>query len=118
MNGLMRYSVLFIALLLFLPFSSPLKAIEKPDVPQMQNLMELRDGIPYFFEKLSSSAEPICIAYLGGSITAGAGASKPELCYRSRLTSYLKNQLPSREIKEVNAALGGNRFVSRCISCK
>ena len=107
MNGLMRYSVLFLALLLFLLSSNPLKAIEKPDVSQMQSLMELRDGISNFFEKLSSSAEPICIAYLGGSITAGAGASKPELCYRSRLTSYLKNQLPSREIKEVNAALGG-----------
>ena len=45
MNGLMRYSVLFVALLLFLLSSNPLKAIEKPDVSQMQSLMELRDGI-------------------------------------------------------------------------
>ena len=45
----MGYSVLFITLLLFVLFSNPLKAIEKPDVSQLQSLMNLRNGIPHFF---------------------------------------------------------------------
>lgn len=106
-NSWMGCSVLFITLLLFVFFSNPLKAIEKPNIAQMQSLMKLRNGVPHFFEKLFYSTDPVCVAYLGGSITAGAGASKPELCYRSRLTSFLRDQFPNHEIKEVNAALGG-----------
>ena len=44
-----------------------------------------RDALSNTFQRLARG-EYTPIAYLGGSITAGAGASKPEFCYRSLLT--------------------------------
>ncbi len=50
----------------------------------------------------------LTVGYLGGSITAGSGASKPEeTSYRARTTRWLREQFPQAEIKEINAALGG-----------
>jgi lysophospholipase L1-like esterase len=76
-----------------------------------------RGGLTLFFQKLARAergekdekGEAIRprIVYYGGSITAGAGASKPELCYRSLLTKRLRALYPKSNLVESNAALGG-----------
>jgi lysophospholipase L1-like esterase len=65
-----------------------------------------RGGLNNTFQKLAKG-EKTLIAYFGGSITAGAGASKPSLCYRALLTQHLRQQFPKTEIAEWNAAIGG-----------
>ncbi len=76
-----------------------------------------RGGLPNFFRKMAAAArgeknekgEPITprIVYFGGSITAGSGASRPDLCYRALLTRHIKELYPGAPLLETNAALGG-----------
>jgi len=48
------------------------------------------------------------IAYLGGSLTEGYGASDPEIhSWRARTTAYFREQFPSAEVHEIYAAIGG-----------
>lgn len=48
------------------------------------------------------------VGYFGGSITEGAGASKPaETSWRARTTAYLRKTYPDTQITEINAAIGG-----------
>lgn len=48
------------------------------------------------------------VAYFGGSITYGTGATMPDrTSYRARVTSWLKNKYPGAAIRETNAAIGG-----------
>lgn len=48
------------------------------------------------------------IAYFGGSITEGAGASDAtKTCYRALVTEYFKNKYPDCDITEIYAAIGG-----------
>ncbi|MCQ2385417.1 MAG: SGNH/GDSL hydrolase family protein [Clostridia bacterium] len=51
--------------------------------------------------------KPLTVAYFGGSITEGAGASSPDKCWRSKITAYLKAAYPASEITEIQAAIGG-----------
>ncbi len=69
-------------------------------------ILQPRGGLANTFSKLARG-ERVVVAYFGGSITAGAGASKEELCYRSLLTRHLREQHPKAEVVEVNAAIGG-----------
>src|SRR5262245_31376671 len=49
-----------------------------------------RRNIGAFFDKLREGA-PVTIAYMGGAITAGAGASSPEkTSYRALVTDWLR----------------------------
>ena len=51
---------------------------------------------------------PLTIAYFGGSITEGYNASDPaRTSWRALTTGWLQAQLPTREIREINAAIGG-----------
>ena len=49
----------------------------------------------------------LTIGYFGGSITEGAGASNSSLCYRSRVTAWMKERYPDAQISEIQAAIGG-----------
>jgi hypothetical protein len=50
----------------------------------------------------------LTIGYFGGSITAGAGASKSsETSYRALTTKWFRDMFPKARITEVNAAIGG-----------
>lgn len=49
----------------------------------------------------------LTIGYFGGSITEGAGASRDELCYRGRVTTWFKERYPDAEITPIQAAIGG-----------
>lgn len=62
---------------------------------------------PRSFTLLRDSGK-LTIGYLGGSITAGSGASKPEeSSYRALTTRWFREQFPKADIREVNAAIGG-----------
>ena len=48
------------------------------------------------------------VAYFGGSITEGAGASDPtKTCYRAMTTAWFKAKYPDAEVTEIYAAIGG-----------
>lgn len=52
--------------------------------------------------------QPFVIAYLGGSITAGAGASDAgATSYRALVTRWFRETFPQARVREVNAAIGG-----------
>jgi lysophospholipase L1-like esterase len=64
-----------------------------------------RRNIGAFFDKLRAGA-PVTIAYMGGAITAGAGASSPEkTSYRALVTDWLRKRYPKSEITELNASI-------------
>jgi lysophospholipase L1-like esterase len=65
-----------------------------------------RDGLGRTFEKLRAEGK-LTVGYLGGSITAGSGASKPDASYRALTTIWLRDQFPTAEVTEINAAIGG-----------
>ncbi|MBS1791594.1 MAG: hypothetical protein JST85_28045 [Acidobacteria bacterium] len=49
---------------------------------------------------------PVTVAYIGGSITLGTGASFPEkTSYRALVTTWLRQRFPKAEITEINAGL-------------
>ncbi|MBP3348295.1 MAG: hypothetical protein J6L92_06000 [Clostridia bacterium] len=47
------------------------------------------------------------VAFIGGSLTQGAGASKRDNRYTSRVTAYLNKRYPNTEFTEINAGIGG-----------
>jgi hypothetical protein len=64
-----------------------------------------RRNIGAFFDKLRAGA-PVTIAYMGGAITAGAGASAPEkTSFRALVTDWIRKHYPRSEITELNAAI-------------
>lgn len=70
-------------------------------------IVHRRDGMPNVFARLNSG-KPTVIAYLGGSITAGAGASSADkTSWRALTTAWFRAQYPKAQITEVNAAIGG-----------
>ncbi|MCY3020398.1 MAG: SGNH/GDSL hydrolase family protein [Planctomycetota bacterium] len=81
------------------------------------DIVQERGGVPNFFRKLAKAnrgeknekGEDVLsrVVYLGGSITEGAGASKPTLCYRALLTARLHALYPKATLFETNAAIGG-----------
>src|SRR5690242_7494889 len=64
-----------------------------------------RRNIGRFFDKLHAG-RPVTIAYIGGPVTAGLGASNAEkTAYRPLVTAWLRQRFPKVEITEINAAL-------------
>lgn len=47
------------------------------------------------------------IAYFGGSVTNGYGASSEDKCWASIVTNHLKNKFPQAKINSLKAAIGG-----------
>lgn len=74
--------------------------------PALQGVeRQTRRNIGAFFDKLRAGA-PVTIAYLGGSITAGDGASSPDrTSFRALVTEWLRKNYPKSEITELNAAI-------------
>lgn len=79
---------------------------EQAGTPALQGVeRQARRNIGAFFDKLRAGA-PVTIAYLGGSITAGAGANSPErTSFRALVTEWLRKHYPKSEITELNAAI-------------
>lgn len=59
----------------------------------------------------AQNGEPITIGYLGGSITEGFFASKPELNYASRITSWWQGKFPQSAVSMINAGIGATGSV-------
>lgn len=53
------------------------------------------------------NGEKVSIAFIGGSVTEGAGAAKITDSYADRVITYLKDTYKEAEITYVNAGLGG-----------
>ena len=69
-----------------------------------------RGGCPNAFAKFRKSQESkeyTKITFFGGSITEGAGASKPDLCYRSLAMRRFREDFPGATLAENNSAIGG-----------
>ena len=72
--------------------------------------LHYRGGCPNAFRKFAESQKTAAytkITYFGGSITAGAGASKPQFCYREMLMRRLREDYPGAVLAENNASIGG-----------
>ncbi len=55
----------------------------------------------------AAKGEPVTLAYLGGSITAGSNASPMEsLCWASLTTDWWRGTFPEAEIEYINAGIG------------
>jgi lysophospholipase L1-like esterase len=64
-----------------------------------------RRNIGRFFDKLRAG-RPVTVAYIGGPVTAGLGASNSEkTAYRPLVTAWMRQRFPKVEITEINAAL-------------
>jgi len=64
-------------------------------------------NIGLFFDKLRAD-KPVTVAYLGGSVLAGAGASNPEKSScRALINNWLRSHYPRNVISEINAAIPG-----------
>lgn len=107
------YATLFILSALTLLFSQTL--FETCAKPRRQTTISstiplstgqaARRNIGAVFDKLRAG-KSVTIAYLGGSITAGAGASNPEKSsYRALITEWFRKNYPKTEITELNAAI-------------
>lgn len=55
----------------------------------------------------ASRGEPITLGVIGGSITAGARATRPENSYAAHLLAWWQAQFPRSRIRLVNAGIGG-----------
>jgi lysophospholipase L1-like esterase len=67
----------------------------------------IRKGLPVFMGKLKRG-EPVTVAFLGGSITEGAGASDPDATsWRALTENYLKERLGEERVTCINAGVGG-----------
>ncbi len=47
------------------------------------------------------------LAFLGGSITQGSLATRPEFCYAYRVYEWWKNHFPQADFEYINAGIGG-----------
>ncbi|MFZ4779797.1 MAG: GDSL-type esterase/lipase family protein [Terrimicrobiaceae bacterium] len=71
-----------------------------------QSPPEGRDTLGRFFEK-AKSQKPVTVAFLGGSITEGAGATNPAKSWRGLTSQWLRKQYPVAQWTFLNAAIGG-----------
>ena len=60
------------------------------------------------FDKLRAGHSPVVVGYLGGSITAGVGATDPEsTSWRALTTRWFRERFPGVEVRECDASLRG-----------
>ena len=75
-----------------------------------EDYIQQRGGCPNAFRKFAESQKTAVytkITFFGGSITEGAGASKPEHCYRELTMRQLRQDYPGAVLAENNSAIGG-----------
>lgn len=57
--------------------------------------------------KRAEKGETIKLAFLGGSITQGSVATRPELCYAYRVYEWWQKTFPKATFEYINAGIGG-----------
>ncbi len=60
----------------------------------------------------------LTVAYFGGSITEGAGASSYENCWAAKTTKWLQDSFPTCAIKHIQAAIGGTDSTLGAYRCE
>jgi sialidase-1 len=82
--------------------------ISNPSAPPKPLVLQPRRNIGAFFNKLHSG-KSVTVAYMGGSITAGAGASNSEKSsYRALVSEWLRKRHPGGiQFIEINASVNG-----------
>jgi len=92
---------------LFGAFSSVLTAQEvSPEVYQ-RSLVDMGDTVR--IQRVLAKAregKPIVVGVIGGSITQGAKASKPELKYGNQVAHWWRTNFPNNKVEFVNAGIG------------
>lgn len=72
------------------------------------DFLTFRTGLSDTYAKLTVEKK-LTVAYIGGSITAGAGATDPNTgAWRPLVTSWLKEKFPAAAITEINTAVGSS----------
>lgn len=80
--------------------ADPLPTLEVP-------VVQKRDGLPHVFAKLNAG-KPVTVVWMGGSITAGSGASDGEkTSYRALVGQWFQTAYPNSAVTNINAAIGG-----------
>jgi lysophospholipase L1-like esterase len=84
------------------------QAIEPQNIaPVAAQVVRARGGLGNVWPKLQAGKD-VTIAYFGGSITVGSGASNVgKTSYRALMTQWFRQKFPQSKITEVNAAIGG-----------
>ncbi len=83
-------------------FQRPLLLVERQEATQIREAP--RRNIGLFFDKVRSG-KTLSIAYLGGSVSQGIGASDAnKTSYRALVNAWLKNHFPQTKFNELNAA--------------
>ncbi|MEO0796087.1 MAG: SGNH/GDSL hydrolase family protein [Verrucomicrobiota bacterium] len=72
------------------------QGVYDPAVPEE---LRVRGGLPNAFQKLEAG-EPVCVAYVGGSITDAEG-------WRVKTFDWLQQKFPDSELSQVEAAIPG-----------
>lgn len=72
-------------------------------------LVRLAHPLPRVARKLAAG-QPLTIVAIGSSSTAGAGASKPEFSYPSRLQAELSARFPRQKIAVINRGINGEEI--------
>ena len=90
------------------------------DVPALAAKALVEAGEPTRVQHVmakSRRGEPVTLAVIGGSITAGAKATKPEFRYGNRIAAWWQEQFPDSKVSFHNAgigATGSNYGALRC----
>lgn len=79
-------------------------AIDRCAVPA--ELGALTAPLPHTAQRLKAGG-PLTIVALGSSSTEGAGATRPDRSYPSRLAALLRAEFPSATIRVINRGVGG-----------
>ena len=94
--------IIFTGLIFFFLLTANSPGQQSVERPEAQ-----RRNIGLFYEKIRTG-KAVTVAYLGGSITQGAGATDPnKTSYRALVTTWLRTHFPKTQINEINAAVGG-----------
>jgi lysophospholipase L1-like esterase len=77
-----------------------------PGAASSQRAPQPRRNIGLFFEKLRAGKQ-VTVAYIGGSIAQGVGASDAnKTSYRALVNAWLRSRFPNSKINELNSAVG------------
>jgi lysophospholipase L1-like esterase len=114
-SQLMRCAIAFVV-------AACLRAVAKDSPPAVTAAIDLAagdgilcararvsDGEPARLWRVFDKArrgETVVVGVIGGSITAGASASKPELRYGNRVAAWWRENFPRATVKFVNAGIG------------
>ncbi len=73
----------------------------KSGIANRGNLRRLKDVM-----RRAEAGEDISVGFIGGSITMGCLASRPELCYAYRVYEWWRKTFPKAEVSYINAGIG------------